>query len=452
MSSLEEIRSERIKKLEALKNKGINPYPVFVPRDFAISEVLADFSKLSKKKKPLRLAGRIIAIRGHGGAIFFDFFDGGGKLQAYIKKDEIGTEEHKLFLATVDIGDFIGLSGSLFTTKKKEKTLMVKKWKMLAKSLRPLPDKWHGLQDVEERYRKRYLDLLMNSEVKERFLARSKIISEIRNILTKEKFLEVETPILQHLAGGALAEPFKTRHNALDIDLYLRVAPELYLKKLLMGGFEKIYEMGRNFRNEGIDATHNPEFTMLELYAAYYDAEQLREFTEKFLSSLTKKTFGKNQFEFGGNKISLGKKFNTLSYYDVLKSRALIISPEKAPRADFALKAKQFGIKVEDFETKEKIMDNIFKKVCRPKIIQPTFIVDYPVGASPLAKRKEDDKKLIDRFQLVVGGMEIVNGFSELNDPIDQRERFAEQDKAKEAGEKDVSPSEEDYLEAMVYG
>jgi len=452
MSSFEEIRNDRVKKMELLKGEGVNPYPVSICRDFSVSEALGDFAKLSKRKKALCLAGRVMAIRGHGGSVFFDFFDGTERMQAYIKKDEVGEKSHRLFLDAVDVGDFLELRGSLFLTKKKEKTLKISKWKMAAKSLRPLPDKWHGLQDVEERFRKRYLDLLANGEVREKFLLRSKVISEIRDFLNKDGFLEVETPILQPLAGGALAEPFKTHHNALDIDLFLRIAPELYLKKLLIGGFEKVYEMGRNFRNEGIDATHNPEFTMLEMYAAYWDAERLRNFIEKFIKNLVKKTLGKARFEFNGNKISLAKKFNTISYYNVLRSRALIADPKNAPREDIALKAKQSGVKVEKFESKEKILDNIYKKLCRPKIIEPTFIVDYPVGASPLAKRKEGDKDLIDRFQLVVGGVEIVNGFSELNDPIDQRERFAEQDKAKAAGEKDVSPSDEDYLEAMEYG
>jgi len=452
MTSFEEIRNERVKKLQLLKEKGINPFPVSVARDFEVTEALSRFSELEKKKKKIRLVGRIKTVRGHGGSVFFDFFDGTGKMQGYIKKDEVGEESHTLFSETVDIGDFLELTGVLFKTKRKEKTLKVTKWRMIAKSLRPLPDKWHGLQDVEERYRKRYLDILMNEEVKERFILRSKIISETRDFLNKEGYLEVETPILQHLAGGAMAEPFKTHHNALDMDLYLRIAPELYLKKILIGGFEKIYELGRNFRNEGIDATHNPEFTMLELYAAYKDAAYLRGFTEKLLKSIAKGALGKTQFVFGEHKISFAKKFKVVSYYDILKSHALIADPKNAPREDIALKAKQLGVKVEDFETKAKILDNIYKKMCRPKLVQPTFIVDYPVGASPLAKRKDEDPDFIDRFQLVVGGIEIVNAFSELNDPVDQRERFAAQDKAKAAGEKDVSPSDEDYLEAMEYG
>jgi lysyl-tRNA synthetase class 2 len=450
--SLDDIRNERIRKLETLKEKGVEAYPASVKRDFLVAEALKNFSKLAKSRKPSHLTGRITAVRGHGGAVFFDINDGSASIQAFIKKDEIGDAAFSLFRDTTDIGDFVELKGKFFLTKKKEKTLKVLDWKMAAKSLRPLPEKWHGLQDMEERFRKRYLDLLANEDVKKRFVLRSKIISEIRSYLDKDGFLEVETPILQLLAGGALAEPFKTHHNALNSDLYLRIAPELYLKKLLIGGFSKVYELGRNFRNEGIDATHNPEFSMLEMYEAYRDAEYLRNFTEKFLKTIVKKITGKTEFQFDGNKISFAKKFQIVSYYDVLKKYALIINPEKETRDDLALKAQQFGIKVEKFEDKEKIMDNIFKKLCRPKIIQPTFIIDYPAGSSPLAKRKHGKPDLLDRFQLIVGGVEAVNAFSELNDPVDQRQRFKEQDKARERGEKEVSPSDEDYLEAMEYG
>lgn len=439
--SLEEIRNERLRKLEILKEKGIEPFPVSVERDFSVEEVLKNFGKLSKRKKPFFVVGRIMAMRMHGSAGFFNIYDGSASIQAYIKKDDVGLEQFDLFNNTIDIGDFIEIKGTLFITKTKEKTLKVSKWRIIAKSLRPLPEKWHGLQDIEERFRKRYLDLLMNDGVKEKFLLRSKIISEIRNFLDKESFMEVETPILQPLAGGALAEPFKTHHNALNIDLYLRVAPELYLKKLLIGGFNKVYELGKNFRNEGIDITHNPEFTMVEVYEAYQDAEGLRKFIEKMTKTLVKKISKKNL-----------KKFNTISYFDILRRFALITDIEKASRDNLALKAQQFGIKVETFESKEKIMDNIFKKICRPKIIQPTFVIDYPAGSSPLAKRKEGNREMIDRFQLIIEGIEVVNGFSELNDSIDQKNRFIEQDKARERGEKEVSPSDEDYLEAMEYG
>lgn len=460
MSSLEEIRDERIKKLNILKATGADPYPIEVKKDFSVFEVLDDFARLSKRKKPFFMAGRVMTVRGHGGSTFFDFSDGvtssgagaAVKIQAYLKKDEIGAETYQLFLDAVDIGDFVELKGILFKTKKNEKTLKVSAWKMISKSIRPLPDKWHGLSDIEERFRKRYLDLLMSAEVKNRFIVRSKIISEIRDFLNKEDYLEVETPILQPLAGGATAAPFITRHNALDIDLYLRIAPELYLKKLLIGGFSKVYELGRNFRNEGISLTHNPEFTMLEFYEAYSDALSQRVFIEKMFKSLVKKMFKHPFITYNGNTIDFSKKFQVISYFDLLKKYTLMVNPISLSRDDVSLKAKQFGIKVEDHEAKEKIIDNIYKKICRPKLIQPTFIIDYPAEFSPFAKKKQGDTRFIDRFQLVVGGLEIVNAFSELNDPFDQKERFLEQDKKRNAGEAEVSPSDEGYLEAMEYG
>lgn len=451
MASLEEIRNERIKKLGVLNEKGIDTFPASVSRDFSIFEVLANFSKFSKRKKVSAIVGRIMAIRAHGGSVFFDINDGSSVMQAYIKKDEIGKDEFALFQDTIDIGDFIELKGLFFVTKKKENSLKVKSWRIITKSLRPLPEKWRGLQDVEERFRKRYLDLLMNSEVKERFFLRSKIISEIRDFLNKNDFLEVETPILQQLAGGASAMPFITHHNALDIDLFLRIAPELYLKKLLIGGFEKVYEIGRNFRNEGIDATHNPEFTMLEFYEAYSDAEKQRVFVEKMIKNIIKKILKKTSIENSDGKIDFSKKFSVESYFDLLKRRALISDIETISRDGVAVKAKQFGVKVENCESKEKIIDNIFKKIIRPKLIQPIFVIDYPVNYLPLAKKKEGGA-IVDAFQLYAGGLEIVKAFSELNDPIDQEERFAMQEEERKAGDAEAQPSDADFIEAMEYG
>ena len=452
MSSLEEIRNERIKKLNILKEKGINPFPVSVNRDFLISEALGSFSKLSKKKKASYITGRIMAVRAHGGSIFFDIYDGSGKMQAYLKKDEIGNEKFNLFQDTADIGDFVEVKGLFFTTKKNEKSIKLKEWRMIAKSLRPLPEKWNGLQDIEERFRNRHLDILMNEEVRKRFFVRSKIITEIRNYLDKNGYIETETPILQHLAGGANAMPFITHHNALDIDLYLRIAPEIYLKKMLMGGFEKVYEIGRNFRNEGIDVMHNPEFTMLEFYEAYSDAKKQMIFVGKFIKSIIKNILKKNSIKFNGENIDIFKKFSSASYFDLIKRHALIIDIDKISRDDIAIKAKQFGIKVEDYESKEKIIDNIFKKIVRPKLIQPIFVTDYPVLSLPLAKKIENNEKLVDAFQLYIGGLELVKAFSELNDPINQQERFEQQDKEREAGDKEAQPSDRDFVEAMEYG
>jgi len=452
MASLDELRKERIKKLEILKNNGINPYPISVDREFAVSILLDDFTKLSKRKKPLTVVGRVMSFRDQGKLVFLNIDDGTGLIQGMLKKDEVGEDIFKLFTTTVDVGDFIGLKGSLFTTKTKQKTILVKDWTMVAKALRPLPDKWAGLKDTEERFRKRYLDTLMSEETKERFVLRSKIITELRKILDENEYLEVETPVLQSHAGGATANPFITHHNALDIDLYLRIAPELYLKRLLVGGFPKVYEIGRNFRNEGIDVAHNPEFTMLEFYESYSDSDMQMVFVEKLLKTTAKKVLGTTTFKFGDNKINLGKKFTRVTYYDLLRRYALITNPDDLSKAEIRLKAKQLGVGVRKEDSTVKILDNIYKKVCRPKIIDPTFVIDYPVHAFPLAKRKEGKEDIVDAFQVVVSGIELLKAFSELNDPIDQAERFAEQEKDKKAGDSEAQTKDNEYLEAMEHG
>ncbi|HEY4510206.1 MAG TPA: lysine--tRNA ligase [Candidatus Paceibacterota bacterium] len=451
MSSFEEIRDERVKKLKTLEGQGINPFPISTERDYSINEVKKNFSKLAKRKKPLTIVGRTLSLREHGGSVFLDIFDS-SQIQAYLKRDKVGDGAFKLFMGTVDVGDFLELRGNLFLTRRGEQTLNVSFWKIIAKSLRPLPEKWHGLQDIEERFRKRYLDLLMNKEVRDRFAARSQIIKEIRVFFDRHGYIEVETPILQTLPGGATAEPFVTHHNALNQNFYLRIAQELYLKKLLVGGLERVYEIGRIFRNEGIDTTHNPEFTMLESQEAYADAKSQMEFIEDLMKYIVKKIFGKTKIIRGGETIDFSKKFSVIPFLEFLKRHALIPKPETATKKELSDKAAQLGIKVYEGDAPEKIMDNIYKKICRPKLVQPTFIIDYPVAFNPFAKRKEDNPTLIDRFQLVVGGIEIVNAFSELNNPVDQKERYLEQDKKREGGEHEISPSDEDYLEAMEYG
>jgi lysyl-tRNA synthetase class 2 len=454
MPSLEEIRNTRLEKLKKLEERGINPFPASSKQDFELSEVIKNFAKLSKsKKKEYSLVGRVLSLRPQGALIFFHFSDGTEKFQALLKKGEgIKDDDFDLFNDTVDIGDFVEVKGTLFVTKRNEKTVQVSSWRMLAKGLLPLPEKWHGLQDIEERFRHRYLDTLMNPEVKERFLLRIKMMNEIRDFYNNEGFLEVEVPQLQPLAGGATARPFTTHHNALDIDFYLPVAQELYLKELLVGGFTKVYEMGRRFRNEGIDSTHNPEFTMLESNEAYADAKREREFIERLFKHLVKKLFGKTKITYDGQTIDFGSKFTVISFYDLIKRYALIPNAESLTQNEAGIRAKQLGVKVEPDDSLEKILDNIYKKTARAKLVQPTFIIDYPVAMNPFAKRKEDDPTLIDRFQLVIAGMELVNAFSETNNPIEQRERYKEEDKKGEKGMKDVSPSDEEYLEAMEYG
>lgn len=436
--SLKEIRKTRVKKLELLKKRGINPYPAKSLRSYEIKRVLQEFDGLVKSEKHLVIAGRLLSKREHGGSFFSDIYDGTAKIQVYFKKDIIGEGEFNFLLDVIDIGDFIELEGKVFKTKKGEETLEVQKYRILAKSLLPLPEKWHGLQDIEERYRKRYLDLLFNEEIKEKFLLKSKIMELIRDFFMKNGFLEVETPILQPVAGGALAKPFKTRLNALNMDLYLRIAPELYLKRLLVGGFEKVFEIGKNFRNEGIDKDHNPEFTMLEAYAAYKDYEWLMDFVEKLFVYL------KNEL----NLDFIKTPFKRLKFNDLLKEYAQL-DYELNDKKEFRKRAEELRVEIHKKMTKANIADEIFKKVIRPKLIEPTFVIHHPLELSPLSKKIEGDENYVQRLQLVINGFELMNAFSELNDPIDQKERFEEQSKLK--GE-EVHPYDEDFLQALEYG
>lgn len=451
--ALEEIREERIKKLHKLKAGGIDPYPAWDQSGSApIAELLKKFVAFVHGKKPASTRGRITARREHGGATFLDVADWSGKIQFLFKEDIVGGDAYRFFLETVDIGDFVSATGTLFLTKKGEKTLEVKKYTLLAKSLRPLPEKWHGLQDVEERFRKRYLDLIANEGVRGRFFLRSKIISAIRAFFDKNGFYEVETPILQPIPGGAIARPFKTHHNALDVDLYLRVAPELYLKRLLVGGFEAVYEIGSTFRNEGIDITHNPEFTMLEAYRAYWDEERMMGFIEMLLQELATAFGVKGKVVREGESIAFKKPFTRIRFKDALARYALITDYDRETRETFATRAKQFGIEIGTHESKGKIADEIYKKVCRPHFVQPTFVVHHPLEISPLAKKRPENQDEVRRFQLVVAGAEIVNGFAELNDPLDQRERFLAQEKERAGGEEEAHRVDEDFVEALEYG
>lgn len=452
MASLEEIRVERKKKVARLLEAGLDTYPIETRHDFTCGKVIDSFAKLSKRKRLISLSGRIRAVRGQGAIMFLDLDDGTGRLQLVARQEKLPKKQFELLVETLDIGDFVEVQGSLMITKRGEKSLIIKGWRMLAKSLRPLPDKWHGLQDTEERFRRRYLDTLMSPEVKERFITRSQIISEIRNFLNKEGFLEVETPMLQPIPGGASAAPFVTHHEALDTDLFLRISEELYLKRLLVGGFLKVYSLSRNFRNEGIDTTHNPEFTMLEWYEAYSDATEQQEFVIKLLKVVVKKVFGSLKFKYVDEEIDLTKPVKVVSYYDLLKRHALITDPASATQEELLLKASQLGVKSNASDSREKIMDVIYKKVCRPKLIQPTFLIDFPVDYLPLAKKKSDDDKLVDAFQLVIGGLEIVKAFSELNNPLEQRSRFEAQENNRAAGDNEAQRIDEDFLEALEYG
>jgi lysyl-tRNA synthetase class 2 len=454
MATIDELRNTRIEKRKKLEGAGLNPYPSKSKQDYELAKVVKDFAKLSKSKtKEYSLVGRVLSLRPQGGLIFFHFSDGTEKMQAMLKKGElISDKDFDLLNDTVDMGDYVEVKGKLFLTKRKEKTIQVSSWKMLAKSLLPLPEKWHGLQDIDERFRHRYLDTLMNPEVKERFLTRAKLITEIRKILDDAGYLEVETPALQPLYGGASAMPFMTHHKALDTDLYLRISDELYLKRLLAGGFPKVYEIARDFRNEGIDTTHNPEFTMLEFYESYSDADKQMAFVEKMFKSLAKNLFQKSTISWGGVNIDMKSKFKVVAFYDLIRQHALIPNPESISQNEAGITAQQLGVKVDPSDSLEKILDNIYKKVVRPKLIQPTFIIDYPENYLPLAKKKEGSDGIVEAFQLIIGGVELVKAFSELNDPIDQRARFENQEKNLEKGDKEAQRVDEDFIEAMEHG
>lgn len=452
MASIEELRSERIKKLELLRSTGMEVYPIATPPHLFIVDAVGGFDALSAEGRQEGLVGRVMAIRAQGSLIFFNLFDGTGTFQGLLKKDDIDDTAFDLFSKTVDLGDFVWIRGSFFVTKTGAQTMQVKEWTMLAKTLRPLPDKWGGLQDTEERFRKRYLDTLMSEDVRSRFVIRSRIISEIRRFLDDAGYMEVETPVLQVQAGGATAEPFTTHHNALDADLYLRIAPELYLKRLLVGGFPKVYEFARNFRNEGIDVTHNPEFTMLEFYESFSDATKQRSFVENLFKYIAGEVFKGHSIERDGVVIDFKSTFAVVKFYDLLRDHAQIENPESSSLEELENKAIECGAELEKNASREKLLDALYKKICRPKLIQPTFIVDYPVNYLPLAKRTADDASLVDAFQLVAGGIELVKAFSELNDPLDQAERFRVQDKNREQGDKEAQTSDKEFLEALEHG
>jgi lysyl-tRNA synthetase class 2 len=448
MSSIEELRAERVKKLNILKEKGVNAYPVSSGRNTTCAEARDSFDALEGKGE-VTLAGRVMALRGQGKLLFADIFDGTGNFQIVCKSDSL--EDFDTLAETLDRGDICAFTGTLFITQRGEKSVEAKSWRMLAKALLPLPDKWHGLKDTEERFRKRYLDTLSSEEVRERFIVRAKIITSLRRKLDEAGYMEVETPVLQSVAGGALAEPFMTHHNALDIDMYLRIAPELYLKQLLVGGFPKVYELGRIFRNEGIDVTHNPEFTMLEYYEAFADAESQRKFTEELVREVFTAALGEPKIMVGEEEVLLADPFAVMTFEEVFEKYVGIQKPFAMDRDALVEEAKKHGVEIKASDAPDKILDTVYKKY-RSNIIVPTFIIDYPKAFSPFAKEKEGSDTLIDRFQLVIGGFEVANAFSELNNPEEQRARFAEQEKKRAGGEREISPNDEVYIEAMEYG
>lgn len=449
--ALEDIKRERIRKIKRLESERINPYPGKVKRTFSISEFLESFSKIKKEGKDIFLVGRIRSIRSHGKISFLHFEDGTGVIQGVLRVDKLGEKLYNSFFEFFDVGDFIEIRGYPIVTKKGEKSIEAIDFKLISKSILPLPEKWHGLKDIEERYRKRYLDLIFNPQIKEKFLKRTQIICSIRKFLEKEGFIEVETPILQPIYGGAKARPFKTHLNALDMTVYLRIAPELYLKRLLVGGFEKVYEMGKVFRNEGMDKSHNPEYTQLEFYWAYADYKEMMKLVEKMILFITKNALGSNTFEYEGKEIEISIPFKRIEFEQLFREYTDIVLSEIYPKA-LAEKAREMGIEIEKGEGKVEIADKIYKKFCLPKIINPTFIIHQPVGTFPLAKSLDKDERKLASFQLVIAGWEVALGFSELNDPIEQEKRFKEQEKFFKQGLEEAQRMDKDFIEALEYG
>lgn len=450
------ILKEIKEKVKELRSKGLNLYPSGFRRDTTVEEVVNRFGKMDNDELKritdcFTLAGRVMSIRDFGKAVFIHIKDGTGRLQAYIRKDRVGEENFETF-KLMDIGDHVGLTGQLFRTRTDELTLLANSFVLLSKAQRPLPEKYHGLIDVEARYRQRYLDLIVNDNVRNTFIQRGRIIQTIREFLDKQGFIEVETPMMQSIPGGATARPFKTYHHALGMDLYLRVAPELYLKRLVVGGLEKIYELNRNFRNEGISADHNPEFTMLEFYVAYATYEDLMDLTEKLFLYLLKKLFGELTIEYQGKPINFTTPWPRISFADSLKDIGGI--PEDVLFDHQALidLARSKGVEVKDNEEIGRILNRLFESIVEPKLIQPTFIVDHPIELSPLSRRKDEHPEIAERFELFVGGKEVANAFSELNDPDDQRERFLKQASLRDSGDEEALFMDEDYLKALEYG
>lgn len=443
MEEMNELVKQRIDKLNAIKEIGIEPYGRRFDKPVNIEILL----KESKEGDSVQTAGRITALREHGKSSFFDLRDSSGKAQVYIKADIVGKDIYTNIFKRLDIGDILGVKGKIFKTHTGEITVNAEEITILAKGLRPLPEKWHGLKDVDTRYRQRYVDLIVNEDVRKVFQTRSRIISKIRELLDKKGFLEVETPMMQRVAGGAAGDPFKTHHNALDIDLYLRLAPELYLKRLLVGGFDKVYELNRNFRNEGISIRHNPEFTMIEIYEAYSDCAGMMHLTEEIFNHVATEVLGANKIKFGEETIDLTPPWPRWSFAEEIKKKFNINPDDSSLEWIKKLKAKGVDFKAKDI-TRSQIA-NIITEMLEPETGgRPIFVVDLFAELCPLAKRKKDSPLLTDRFELFMGGMEIANAYSELNDPIEQKKRFEEQ----LVGQEGIKKIDEDFIRALEYG
>ena len=455
MEKTSELIQKRRDKFDQLKTNNLQLFP----NDFKVSHTINEIHRIIgktpeavKEDEPIfNLAGRMMAINRFGKTAFIRFRDRSGQLQAYIRKDRIGDEAYHLF-KQMDVGDFVGLSGGMFKTKTGEWTLLVSELKLLCKTIRPLPEKFHGLKDPEKRYRQRYLDLMMNADVRDLFVKRSRIVQEVRTFFLERDFLEVETPMMQPIPGGAEAEPFKTHHNALGMDLFLRIAPELYLKRLVVGGFERVFEINRNFRNEGVSTQHNPEFTMLEFYQAYATFSDLMELTEQLVSTVARAVIGSTVLSYQNNPIELAGPWRRITLQKALVDIGGIDSAllnDKDALLDFAA---QKEIKITKTGRLGKVITKLFDVLVEPQLIQPTFITGYPAEVSPLSRRSDEQPDITERFELFIAGREIANGFSELNDPVDQKSRFAQQVENRRAGDQEAHLMDEDYIEALEYG
>jgi len=448
---------ERMRKADEVRRRGGNPYP----NDQRVGWTTADAKRIAEGKEAkdleregirVDIAGRVVAARHFGKAAFLVIADRTGRLQAYLKQDEITEEEYRRFRETTDVGDIVWVEGPLFLTRTGELTVQAERFRLLTKSLRPLPEKWHGLSDVETRYRQRYVDLIVNDGVREVFRRRSQIISFLRDFLASRDFLEVETPMMQPVAGGAAARPFTTHHNALDMDLFLRIAPELYLKRLLVGGIERVFEINRNFRNEGISTQHNPEFTMLEFYQAYATYEDFIRLTEEMLSSLALSLFGKTAVTVQGKTVDFAPPWERVTVAEAVARYGNVPEERLSDPGFLREMARGLGLPVKEDETAGALLVALYEEVAEPKIGGPVFVTEYPIEVSPLSRANEFRPHVVDRFELIVGGREIANAFSELTDPLEQRRRFEEQRKARERGDEEAHAMDEDFLRALEYG
>ena len=443
---------QAIAKRDALRRRGVDPYG----QRFAVSHWAAKLHEafdsadesILKAAEPVRVAGRVMTMRHHGKTCFLHLMDYTGRIQLYARADQLADFPH---FVDLDVGDYVGVAGELFRTRTGELTIAVREWTFLAKRLRPLPEKWHGLKDVETRYRQRYVDLVVNPEPRQVFLLRSRVIKAMRDFLDARGFIEVETPMMQPIPGGATARPFVTHHNALDMNLYLRIAPELYLKRLVVGGLDRVYEINRNFRNEGVSTQHNPEFTMLEFYQAYADYQDLMALTEAMFVELADRLLGTRQLTWAGEAIDLTPPWKRLPFFEGLShALGITVTPDTlAPTLEAAATARGIAVPPGDAA---KIWKEVFEAVVEPGLVQPTFVTDFPVELSPLSKRKRDDPRLVDRFELFVGRRELANAYTELNDPAEQRERFEEQEKERARGDDEAQWLDEDYIRALEYG